>query len=402
MSVLEERLGNLRLDNFIGKHTQLSKTSIENYGCFSYDLGVFNINRSISYDSLGSLNVKNDFFLGVYVSLFKSPSGFFIITYYFFMSDKATDLIKDVDVSGFECFREFIGLNIYKRKNRALRTIDRRTQAMSYIEDNIQKVVDAAKDVIGLIGERIGVTPIEFIMSSEYYKDQDEPYFNDSYIPESPDGEEIYYIGFSKHNQLNYSDDPAEQFFKEPPFKKAIFDFSYLLCKRQDTFEQFDNYLQRYYQCYENHLVFLPLYMVHKKISQIIERVSNIISNEKSADLAKHHDIVYECLSQTEAMKKWLGEIEADYKYNSYEKYFKALENIIKTQKARVSELFVSTKTFYALSENRVQVENIKYSKRNSRLVFWLVIIQIFLAAMTIDLFKKEQWYSGLVNFIFS
>ncbi|ELQ6243881.1 hypothetical protein R2306_004044, partial [Cronobacter sakazakii] len=83
VSVLEERLGNLRLDNFIGKHTQLSKTSIENYGCFSYDLGVFNINRSISYDSLGSLNVKNDFFLGVYVSLFKSPSGFFIITYYF-------------------------------------------------------------------------------------------------------------------------------------------------------------------------------------------------------------------------------------------------------------------------------------------------------------------------------
>lgn len=402
VSILEKNLDNLEFHSFLREHAKLSKTSIEDHGCFNYGIGSFNINRQANYDALGSLFVKNDLFSGVYVSLFKSPSGLFVLTYYFFMTDKATDLIKSVDVSDLVCFREFVGFNIYKRKNMALRTVDRKIQAAYRIELNNMKVINEAKSIVGKLGDKLGLVPTEFVIGSEYYKDQEEPYFNDAYISESFSGEEIYYISSSRHDELNYSDDPSEHYFRTPSFRKQIFDFSYLLCKKNNQFEQFDNFQKRYYQCYEDHLVFVPLYILHKEISRIIETISNVISSERIKDLAKHHDIVYDCLSQTETFKKWIGEIEADYKFHADEKYHRVLGAFIKRQKARVGDLYTSTKTFYSLSENRVQVENIRYSKRNSKFILWLVIIQIILASITIDLYKKAQWYSPIVNFILS
>ncbi|ENX4943383.1 hypothetical protein ACFPP1_004245, partial [Salmonella enterica] len=92
--------------------------------------------------------------------------------------------------------------------------------------------------------------------------------------------------------------------------------------------------------------------------------------------------------------------IEDDYKSSINNRYHESISSIIKRQKERVSELLELTKRFYTLSESRVQIENIKYSKNNSRLVLVLVIVQIVLAAMTIDLGKKDQWYSPIVEYI--
>ncbi|HFK8704363.1 TPA: hypothetical protein ACG2OO_004491, partial [Escherichia coli] len=89
-----------------------------------------------------------------------------------------------------------------------------------------------------------------------------------------------------------------------------------------------------------------------------------------------------------------------DYKTSINNRYHESISSIIKKQNERVSELLELTKRFYTLSESRVQIENIKYSKKNSRLVLILVIVQIVLAAMTIDLDKKGQWYSPLVEYI--
>lgn len=400
--VIEEQLSKIKLNTTPEIFNKLSKTSIESHGCFSYTLGVFNINKDHHFDELGTLYLKGEIFSGVYISLFKSPSGFFVLTYYFFMNDVATNLVKNLDVSNLNCYREFVGFNFYKRKNRVIRYIDRRVQALELIKKNTLSVLEEAKCVVGYIGEKLGVTPTEFLTGVEFYKNQDVPYFQEGSIPQNQDDAHIYYVNSSIHNALHYSDDPCEQFYNAFHFEKDVFDFSYLLCKKEESFDNFDNYLKQYYGCYEKHLVFIPLYMIHKKVSQLVEKISDVVSTEKSSDLAKHHDIVYDCLSQTESIKKWLSEIEADYNYSAYGNYHKAISDIINRQRERINELLSSTKTFYALSENRVQVQNIKYSKRNSKFVFWLVMIQIVLAAMTIDFLKKGQWYSPLIEHIIS
>ncbi|EEO8638758.1 hypothetical protein G6T06_003566, partial [Salmonella enterica] len=177
-------------------------------------------------------------------------------------------------------------------------------------------------------------------------------------------------------------------------------DYSYLLCKRKERFEKFDDYINQYYACYEKHLVFIPLHLIHREITRLISEISRLMTLDKRSDLAKYHDFVFECLSQTENIKKWLKEIEADYKTSINNRYHESISSIIKKQNERVSELLELTKRFYTLSESRVQIENIKYSKKNARLVLILVIVQIVLAAMTIDLDKKGQWYSPLVEYI--
>lgn len=183
-------------------------------------------------------------------------------------------------------------------------------------------------------------------------------------------------------------------------FRKAIFDYSYLLCKRKERFGEFDDYVNRYYACYEKHLVFIPLHLIYREITRLISEISRLMTLDKRSDLAKHHDFVFECLSQTETIKKWLEEIEDDYKSSINNRYHESISSILKRQKERVSELLELTTRFYTLSESRVQIENIKYSKSNSRLVLVLVIVQIVLAAMTIDLGKKDQWYSPIVEYV--
>ncbi|EDX4029847.1 hypothetical protein B9U79_004503 [Salmonella enterica subsp. enterica serovar Saphra] len=332
------------------------------------------------------------------MSIFKTPSGLFIINYYFFMKDSATNLISNIDISKLYTYKEFNGLNIYKKENRILKNIDRKEQAINLIENNLIKVLNEAKMVVGYIGEKIGVCPTDLFSTSEFYKDQDEPYFSkdNGEIVES----KLAYIDSRYHDYYDYSVDPAEHFFGTPVFKKIIFDYSYLLCKRKERFEEFDDYVNRYYACYEKHLVFIPLYLIYREITRLISEISRLMTLDKRSDLAKHHDFVFECLSQTEIIKKWLEEIEDDYKSSINNRYHESISSIIKRQKERVSELLELTKRFYTLSESRVQIENIKYSKNNSRLVLVLVIVQIVLAAMTIDLGKKDQWYSPIVEYI--
>ncbi|WP_336803767.1 hypothetical protein [Erwinia aphidicola] len=400
--LLEGRLGKLKFSYPSEFFEGLSKTSIEDHGCSSHSIGVFNINREGKLDELGSFYLESQYFSSVFISLFKSSSGLFILTYYFFMDGKATDLIKDVNVANLNPYQEFVGINIYRNKNRALKSIDRKSQSLTQIENNFSKVVDEAKMVVKYIGEKLGVKPYDFLIGSEYYKDQDEPYFNRNYMSESSCGEEIFYMSSSNNNELNYSENPSEHFFNGLFFRRSIFDISYLTCANKDSYEPYDCYLNKYYRCYESHLAFIPLYVVHRQISYLVEKLTDVFSPENSSNLAKHHDFVYRCLSQAETINKWINEIESDYRYSCDEKYHGAMSNIIARQKKRLAELLVSTKTFYSLSENRVQVENIKYNKRYSRLVFFLVIIQILLAAMTIDFLKKEQWYTPIIVFFTS
>ncbi|EBM1101499.1 hypothetical protein DQ520_19825, partial [Salmonella enterica] len=398
VSIIEEKISKLKI-NFVPKFFgKFSDTSIEHFGCNYRALGVFRINSDHHFDDLGCLYFKNDYFSAIYLSIFKTPSGLFIINYYFFMKDNATSLISNIDVSKLYTYKEFTGLNIYKKENRTLKNIDRKEQAINLIENNLIKVLNEAKMVVGYIGERIGVSPTDLFSTSEFYKDQDEPYFSKD-NGEMIEGK-LAYIDSRYHDYYDYSADPAEHFFSTPVFRKIIFDYSYLLCKRKERFEKFDDYINQYYACYEKHLVFIPLHLIHREITRLISEISRLMTLDKRSDLAKYHDFVFECLSQTENIKKWLKEIEADYKTSINNRYHESISSIIKKQNERVSELLELTKRFYTLSESRVQIENIKYSKKNARLVLILVIVQIVLAAMTIDLDKKGQWYSPLVEYI--
>lgn len=398
VSIIEEKMDKLQVCYLPNRFSKLSETTIENHGCYSHTLGVFRVNSDPKFNDLGSLYLKSDYFSAVYLSIFKTPSGLFIITYYFYMAENATSLITDIDVSNLRLLKEFAGFNIYKRKNRTLNHVFKKAQATDIIENNLSMVLNEAKEIVGYIGDKICISPTDFLCTSEFYKDQDEPYFTNQ--SEGFQSRNIAYVEPRYFDVHEYSADCAEHFFSTELYKKNIFDFSYLLCKRHERFEEFDDYTKRYYACYEKHMAFVPLYLIHRKITGLVSKISSVITIDKGSDLAKHHDVVYECLSQAETLKKWIKEIENDYKYSTDEEYHDSISSILTTQNERVNELLESAKMFYSLSENRVQVANIKYSKKNSIVVLILVIVQIFLAAMTIDFGKKDQWYSPLVEHI--
>ncbi|MFW5389280.1 hypothetical protein V1952_20585, partial [Yersinia sp. 2542 StPb PI] len=63
-------------------------------------------------------------------------------------------------------------------------------------------------------------------------------------------------------------------------------------------------------------------------------------------------------------------------------------------------ELKGTIKIFYSLSENRIQISNVRYNQIYSIVVFIFVLIQVVLAAMTIDWGKNNAWYSTIITWV--
>ncbi|WP_000297798.1 hypothetical protein, partial [Salmonella enterica] len=53
-----------------------------------------------------------------------------------------------------------------------------------------------------------------------------------------------------------------------------------------------------------------PLHLIHREITRLISEISRLMTLDKRSDLAKYHDFVFECLSQTENIKKWLKKLK--------------------------------------------------------------------------------------------
>ncbi|EDU0309075.1 hypothetical protein B1Q62_004662 [Salmonella enterica subsp. enterica serovar Godesberg] len=75
------------------------------------------------------------------------------------------------------------------------------------------------------------------------------------------------------------------------------------------------------------------------------------------------------------------------------------VNNLLKYQVEKCDELVRKTESLYHLSESRIQFDSIKYNKKNSKIIFWFVIIQIILAVLAIDIQKWKIWLNWVVNF---
>ncbi|WP_234014624.1 hypothetical protein, partial [Cronobacter malonaticus] len=116
--------------------------------------------------------------------------------------------------------------------------------------------------------------------------------------------------------------------------------------------------------------------------------------------MSKLHEHLFFILHELQIITSWLKSLTVNLPFRLNSSYKINAKKRIDFMMSRVAELKETTGSIYALSENRIQVRNVKYNQRYSIIVFLFVIIQVLLAAMTIDWSKKNVWYSPFVAWL--
>ena len=116
--------------------------------------------------------------------------------------------------------------------------------------------------------------------------------------------------------------------------------------------------------------------------------------------MIKLHKGLFSVVHELQLIDGWLKALKVELPYRLLSGYKDESDAIIASQENRVAELQRVTRIFYSLSENRVQISNVRYNQIYSVVVFIFIFIQVFLAAMSIDWGRSNVWYSPIVTWL--
>ncbi|ECT4826396.1 hypothetical protein APM21_16280, partial [Salmonella enterica subsp. enterica serovar Heidelberg] len=126
-------------------------------------------------------------------------------------------------------------------------------------------------------------------------------------------------------------------------------------------------------------------------ITTLAKQVGEVVTDEHGDVLTQKHNDYFIFYMRSKKIKSWLEAFSR--KRNT------KVNNLLKYQVEKCDELVRKTESLYHLSESRIQFDSIKYNKKNSKIIFWFVIIQIILAVLAIDIQKWKIWLNWVVNF---
>lgn len=364
----------------------------------SYNLGTVSVNDSRSFPDLQSVYVDNDFFSSVFISMISLPSGLCILTFYFNLNDSATHLIKNVNVKGLSTYSSFPGYNIFSKKNRYTISYDSASQSEDVLINNFNVAISSAKEVVSHLLKQMKCNIKDFVITSDFYMDQDKPYFGTISRDEQHEVKELALITpWADFSDMRYSTDPNEHFISVDRFKELEINYIYLLCKKSNTFGQFNNYPRRSYSIGDAHMVFIAPCVLDLEINLITKRINFV--GQRQNKISSYHDELFTCVSFMEEMKSWVHDHERNNRLMVNPKYKPVLKSMTGKLTGKSERILELSKRLYAHSKNRVEVSNIKYTQANSFVVLILILLQIILAAMTIEWNDSGRWYYPLIGF---
>lgn len=365
------------------------------------NVGYIRVNKDTFMDDLSSIYTIDDFFNGIYITLTKYSSGLSFLTFYIGVNDQATKLIKDVEVGKMDYFVELNSFNVFSKKNNGMTLLDYYNHSLDILRNNIRLVNDSAlKMVQYLLNEmKISKNADDLFCTFDMFVNGEPPYSNVVYKSED-DRATILFKKCDKFKNLEFSTNNDEEFYSADSGGLKGVDLIYLRSCMVQTEEQFNEFRHRPRENVKSHLSILPAYMIAKKIDGISSKINMANLHDKRNSMSKLHNKLFSISYDLNIMKSWLKSLAGEIKYNLPSGYHDNASKVIASQLRRVEDLKEITGSVYSLSENRIQISNVKYNQFYSAIVFVLVLLQIVLAAMTIDWSKKNVWYEKGVAWI--
>ncbi|EJD6046870.1 hypothetical protein ABN357_13240 [Providencia rettgeri] len=368
---------------------------------FSVNIGNVNINKESFIDDMNSMYVDFEYFSSVYISLSGFSSGLSMVTFYIYLNPNVTDLIDSVDLPEMTEFVEFESMNIYNKKMRGLKILDSRSHAIEYLNENMRKVcADAWKLITYFLNEmNINKTKKESHSIIDLYVDREPPYFNG--VKNNVDNNQYIIIDrFDEFVNINISESNEDAFISNNYFHIKEVDMVYIKTHPQSKYERYNNFKFMYCSNYDSHLYISIIYLINKKINSLSNLLLKINPFHNKKSLSKLHGDLFDIICEFKVIDSWIKTLMKNGTHRISTGYQKFLNNSLNHMRDRVDSLHETTNSIYSLSENRVQISNIKYNQLYSVVVLILVITQIILAAMTIKWSDKDAWYASLLNWI--
>jgi hypothetical protein len=384
----------------------IDKTSINDSGWFN--LGHFKTNTHKNrYESI-SLGTDAKYINGCEVYLYAIAGGTYYLSMYWFLTDEATLLVKDIDVSGFNnrtikhftCnpFNSIYGSSTYKDKfnfaEEALRDgIDTIFNEINLLEKKLKKILSIKscqksvknldvivkedvsyfydeKDFKNIIEEKKKKKPDVRFRLDEVFINRAPPFIT-SFINRT---EKEFLLG-----ELTISDFPFNNIFIKSEKlteqqKKDVF---------YGTYESMPCHIQ------DSHNMFAIHQLIVQNLNEINDNYVDYILGD-DFDTDEHYDKLYRAYIEIEELEKKIKGILSErsksrFGYRKSGDCSSIFFSDCSYALDRVSEIKTNIRQRKQNSNELVQSGNLKYQKRNAQLVVFLVIIQIVLAYLTLD-----------------
>ncbi len=365
------------------------------------NIGLIRIDQESFTDDLNSIYMNSPYLDSAYISLKKYPSGLSVLTFYILFKPNVTELVKLVPAPKITEFIKINNLNFFSRRLTSVSLSDERNFLESFLKENMRNVYKESCRFFDIISREIGIKKgnDELYCMSDIYLDQKPPYFDRH--PQQGKKDLLIFLPRGRYfSDARLSDNNDESFILDPYVNVGGVDMTYLKICEESTFDEYNNFRKKHCLNNESHLAIIPLLLIIKKIDKLSNEISKLKIYNKSGSMIKLHKNLFSIVHDLELIDEWINILNENIPLSLPAGYKDKSDSILKAQGRRVLSLKKTVKTFYSLSENRVQISNLHYNKRYSVIVFIFIIIQVFLAALTIDWGKTNVWYTPIFSWV--
>lgn len=369
-------------------------TTNYNQGGGYRSLGWLDINKEKSITSLASIQHEGDSCSSCYITLDKLSRGFSYITIYFMLSDEANQKVFNVNAESIVRYKCFQSLNPLSKRFKIIEHHDRYNGINRLIQGNFNKVVSDCKSISLSILKKwdIKKTNDDLIAIADFYRNNSSPYFykRNAKLEKEKEQQKTHQAlidRFKSFYDINISDDDCENYC-EMRFDDNLDVYAfYILSKLESEFEQHHDFSKIGLTTSDSHVFLALIHDCHRQFKNISKYANPaLLENKNKAE--NNHNILYQALLKIDRLEENIQSISEHVAFSCEKKYQASVNSYLKNLKKIVLQFKESIIQRKQHSRDSLELRNLYFHRRYSYFVGILVVIQIVLAALTID--RKE------------
>lgn len=385
----------------------ISKASINDNGWIN--IGYFTTNENGGNFLNTPIGNSSEYVKGCDVRLISFSNGIYYLSMYWHLSDKATLLVKDVDVSQFKnieniyftCnpFNSSYGSSTYIGK------AERGNETILNGLNTINKEIDSLEQYIKKM-MRIKASSI-LTRNLDVLVEENEPYFldKDTFKKNLAETDQcksdtryrIDEVVLNRFPQpavfITYENLKEHEFlinrisnFQNMPFSQVFIKSEYLT-QEEVSGMGYATYANLSLHIMDSHNAFAVYQLFIKQLNQIDDKYADFILNNHE-ESERQYDVMYKAYLETHELERQIANTISGISRlgvsNNEHNYMKTLIQKCKNALERVREVKNDMENKKTNANELVQAENLKYQKKNSQLVLLLAFVQIVLAYLAI------------------
>lgn len=362
------------------KSNDLIGASFNNLGFVSFD-------RATMF-SVGCISIAAQLPKNCYITFLRLKNGVFYISLYVNFYESVNSLVTDVDVRHVERYKVFQSFNPFSPKFAIIEHRDRRSVIENFLYRKANGVVDEAKQAIQALLEVWGIKrkADEFSMVADFFREGVGSYFDDSPMLENDKTSTSVVVIKRRRGRFltsPLSEDSSEEYIENYVPSQCGLDAIFLKSQVSLEIERFDRYDFKPIGITENYSYVAILAEIFSRFQNCTSKVSPVFlsgNKKEERDLKKLLDaglelnVIEERLTAVEEGLHWCEE-----------RYRNFTRTRIAGIRSYVSSFRKDVERRRDLNNGKLQVKNLIWMRRYSKMVFVFVLVQIALSLLNVD-----------------